>query len=200
MTLKFNVIAFFVLPTSFNCFAQGFLNEKPFEPESIQAPGVERVGAVPLPIPNYSNLPIAEANSSIETTKSKGTGNRLYDSTFMPGRIIYLNGENISSIRNQELEGVKVNIDKSGNIYIDAPQYEVSSEQSYHPLLPKELPQFKKESVYEQLPVPKGTYSKQASGPAPMPKEIIPEVNTKPQIPEIDLSGIKKNDNSKNQE
>lgn len=195
-----------------------FANDKPFEPEAIQAPGVDRIGASPLPMPSFSNLPVGQTTPVIETTKQPQIKKGSFESTYTPGRVLFLNGENISSIRNQELENVNIRIDKNGNIYIEAPQYEVSTEQSYHPLLPKELPKFKKENVYEQMPLPQGVFSKEtgkstsdsqasaathsasdsqppvthsAEAPAPMAKEIVPEVNTQAKIPPVNLDGIK---------
>ena len=49
-------------------------------------------------------------------------------------RNIYLNGVDISSAKHQLLEGVVVKIDGRGNIYIEAPNYEVSEETTLIPL------------------------------------------------------------------
>ncbi|MCX6131087.1 MAG: hypothetical protein NTX25_18775 [Proteobacteria bacterium] len=50
------------------------------------------------------------------------------------GRVIYLNGIDISAAKNQALEQVNVRIDAQGHIYIEAPQYEVQQETSFVPL------------------------------------------------------------------
>lgn len=75
-------------------------------------------------------------------------------------KMIYLNGMNISSVKNQELEQVDIKIDNYGNIYITAPQYDVSIENSYHPLLPSEIPQFDKEKFNLSPTFPKNKVSK----------------------------------------
>ncbi|MES2614281.1 MAG: hypothetical protein V4591_02580 [Bdellovibrionota bacterium] len=186
---------------SLNCYAQNeFISERTFEPEALKAPGVERVGAVPLPRQDFGNISVSQRGQYSVPSPSKLVSKSSFESTYVPGRTIYLNGENVSSIRDQDLEGVDVHIDKNGNLHISAPQYEVLSEQSYHPLLPKELPKFKKDNVYEQMPLPQGVFSKQsgkptqsvdgehsAETPAPMAKEIIPEANEKPTIPAVEV-------------
>ncbi|MCP4600538.1 MAG: hypothetical protein GY847_08405 [Proteobacteria bacterium] len=40
-------------------------------------------------------------------------------------RSVFLNGVNVSAVRNQTFEKASVTIDKKGNIYIDAPQYKI---------------------------------------------------------------------------
>lgn len=49
-------------------------------------------------------------------------------------RRIYLNGVDISSATHQQLENVHIRIDGQGNIFIEAPHYEVSEENTYLPL------------------------------------------------------------------
>jgi len=49
-------------------------------------------------------------------------------------RSIYLNGIDISSSRNQTLKKVNLRIDENGNLYIEAPHYQVDEQQSYTPL------------------------------------------------------------------
>ena len=71
------------------------------------------------------------------------------------GRQIYLNGVNISGSRGQNLYKVNVYIDPHGHIRISAPQYSVEEQESYHPLLPNEIPQLSKgmnqENVLKEL-------------------------------------------------
>ena len=49
-------------------------------------------------------------------------------------RNIYLNGKDISSAKNQIMENVTLQIDRYGNIYIEAPHYEVLEENTFIPL------------------------------------------------------------------
>lgn len=52
-----------------------------------------------------------------------------------PGmRSVYLNGIDISSVRNQSLSQVDIKVDEKGNLYIVAPQYEVQQESTFVPL------------------------------------------------------------------
>ncbi len=60
-------------------------------------------------------------------------------------REIFLNGSNISGSRNQTLKNVTLKIDGEGNIYIEAPHYQVNQENTFIPLSrwqkPKASPQ-----------------------------------------------------------
>ena len=49
-------------------------------------------------------------------------------------RNIYLNGKDVSSAKNQIMENVTLQIDRYGNIYIEAPHYEVLEENTFIPL------------------------------------------------------------------
>ena len=49
-------------------------------------------------------------------------------------RSVFLNGVDISGAKHQVLEDVSVRIDGSGQIFIEAPHYEVSEESTYIPL------------------------------------------------------------------
>lgn len=92
------------------------------------------------------------------------------ETTQFPGRIIYLNGVNISSLRNQELQNVKVKIDDNGNVQIHAPHYEALQDTSFHPLIPKELPRFPKAQFTPQ-DAPEGRFSKETGLPI---KQVSP--------------------------
>lgn len=83
---------------------------------------------------------------------------------------VYLNGVNVVGLRNQSMKGVNVRFDENGNVFIDAPQYEVQYDTSYHPLLPDELPGFEK----QQAPLPAGALSS-GSAPAPAPVDGLPQ-------------------------
>ncbi len=176
-------------------FAQSPMQEIPVQTQPLQGSGVQRVGSAPVPIP-IQNIELM-ASPSITIQRPQGTAiqpilvapKKLpYDTTYMTGRVIYLNGVNISSVKNQELENVNIHIDNNGNIYIDAPHYEIGVEQSYHPLMPSELPKFQK-GEFREAPVPKGVFSKETgkiTSKEPMsvlPKEFAPEVPAKDQAP-----------------
>lgn len=72
-------------------------------------------------------------------------------------RSIYLNGVDISAAKNQNLEQVNVRIDTRGNIYVEAPQYEVQQESTFVPLSRQAPP-------HPNLPVHKS--------PGPLPNEV----------------------------
>lgn len=80
--------------------------------------------------------------------------------TDFPARMIYLNGKNISSVRDQQLEGVSVRIDANGNLHISAPHYEVQESMHYRPLLPNDIPKVGKPRVGNDAPLLQGRYSK----------------------------------------
>ncbi len=148
-------------------FAQVVVGAAKFSPETGAPPptGAVRVGSSPLPGQPDANSEIGAIPPAFGVDVTQGSPAQkfrktLYGTTNFMGKIIYLNGENISAVRDQELDNVHVRIDKAGNIFIDAPQYEVTTQDSYHPLLQQELPRFHKEQNYNQAPLPKATYSK----------------------------------------
>lgn len=77
------------------------------------------------------------------------------------GRVIYLNGVDISSAKNQSLEQVNIRIDAQGHIYIEASQYEVQQDTTFVPLS-RQMP------LHPNLPEHKipGPMSKQVEAPA----------------------------------
>lgn len=171
------------IPPEYKQPAQSSMQETPMQVAPLQGSGVQRVGSVPIPITNQS-LELMNA-PSVTLQRPQGVAvqpvpmspRKLpYESTLMSGRIIYLNGVNINSIKNQDLENVNVRIDGSGNIYIDAPHYDISVEQSYHPLMPGELPKFQKTEFIDPN-LPKGTYSKETG------KSIMKEEKQSPLLP-----------------
>jgi hypothetical protein len=112
----------------------------------------------------FSSLALAQSRFQSNPGQG-GKKNLVFESTQAPSRMIYLNGTNIGNVRNQELQSVTVRIDEAGNINIIAPQYDVSQESSYHPLLPAELPKFPK--AHAQIPgIPEGRYSKDTASPS----------------------------------
>lgn len=62
-------------------------------------------------------------------------------------RDIYLNGTDISGARHQVLKNVTIRIDGQGNVFIEAPHYQVNQENTFIPLSkwqkPKALPEHK---------------------------------------------------------
>lgn len=51
-----------------------------------------------------------------------------------PNRSIFLNGIDISSARSQDLRNVHVKISETGDVFISAPQYQVTEEETFLPL------------------------------------------------------------------
>ncbi|WP_130611592.1 hypothetical protein [Fluviispira sanaruensis] len=183
--LKINIIISILSVIHPYLTAQQLPKELPIQTQSLQGSGIQRVGSAPIPIQtqNIEQMIIPSFTLPVRGGTIQPSGNTIskrmpYESTYMSGRIIFLNGVNISSVRNQDLENVTVRIDKNGNIQIEAPQYEVGVEQSYHPMMPGELPKFPK-NEFPDLPVPKGTYSKETGKPTrglTLPKEFAPPV------------------------
>ncbi len=52
----------------------------------------------------------------------------------LSGRSLFLNGTDISSARNQLLKNVTLRIDEEGNVFIEAPHYNVREESEYLPI------------------------------------------------------------------
>jgi hypothetical protein len=49
-------------------------------------------------------------------------------------KTVYLNGVDVSSVRNTTLKNVTVVVDQKGDVYIEAPHYKVDKESTYLPL------------------------------------------------------------------
>jgi hypothetical protein len=124
---------------------------------------LKRVRAVPLPgqgklrTEKTGQVRTEEDSSEAEDLFARGrntngnansliSGNvkKPFNTTRFPPRFVYLNGKNISALKDEVLENVTVRIDSQGNINISAPHYEVQEQTSFHPLLPSELPKFPK--------------------------------------------------------
>lgn len=54
--------------------------------------------------------------------------------SLLSARSVYVNGIDISSARNQSLKNVHLRIDENGNVYIEAPHYQVNEEHTFTPL------------------------------------------------------------------
>lgn len=107
-----------------------------------------------------------------------------WSTTRFPGRVVFLNGVNIGSVRNQRLKNVDVFIDENGNLQITAPHYDVREESSYHPLLPSELPRFSKTVPAPPPPVAQATTPVPAatSTPPAAPPPAPPTADAPPAI------------------
>ncbi|MEN9530542.1 MAG: hypothetical protein RI932_2415 [Pseudomonadota bacterium] len=133
---------------------------------------LQRVRGVPLPTQRSSRPLFAAAqtgsvrdiNPSYPIRRSKPNVGEM--STDFPARMIYLNGRNISSVREQQLEGVTVRIDSNGNLHISAPQYEVQESTHYRPLLPRDVPRVSKPEPQNDEPLLSrgGRFSKSPAG------------------------------------
>jgi|GEM_PF-667628 len=127
---------------------------------------LQRVGGIPLPTSRSARGGFAaaqpanprELTPTFAARRSKPMIGEL--TTDFPARMIYLNGRNISSVREQELEGVNVRIDSNGNVHISAPHYEVQESSHYRPLLPHEVPKVGKPSLQTDRPLFSGGNSK----------------------------------------
>ncbi len=148
-------------------------------PDPLQGgSGLQRVGSIPLPV-SVQNTEFSPSSKSSQDNSNRFVMPQAvrdlkkfpYETTNISGRMIYLNGVNISSVRSQDLENVNIHIDKQGNIYIEAPHYETGVEKSYHPLMPRELPHFRKEEYREGHQL-KGVYSKETG------KQVLPLVSS----------------------
>jgi hypothetical protein len=152
---------------------------------------LQRVKGIPLPNRNQrfaANTAAGPVNSSYDSVpftamrRSKPSAGEL--TTDFPARMIYLNGKNISSVREQQLEGVSVRIDASGNVHISAPHYEVQESSQYRPLLPNEVPRVSKPSASNEPPLFQGRYSKAA----PQQRAFVPPVDPAEGQPEPEAS------------
>ena len=120
---------------------------------------LQRMKSVPLPTARSSRplfasaqtAGVREVNPSFPMRRSKPNVGEL--STDFPARMIYLNGRNISSVREQQLEGVNVRIDANGNLHISAPHYEVQESTHYRPLLPRDVPRVSKPAPQNDEPL-----------------------------------------------
>lgn len=129
---------------------------------------LQRVRGIPLP--NRSSRPLLasaqsagsrDANPAFLGRRSKPMIGEL--TTDFPARMIYLNGKNVSSVRDQQLDGVNVRIDSNGNVHILAPHYEVQESTHYRPLLPNDVPKVSKPVPAVDEPLLSGRHSKAAA-------------------------------------
>jgi hypothetical protein len=112
---------------------------------------------------SYIKNPLTDYDKNIISPKTPAEKSLERLSSY--SKVIYLNGVNITSARNQEMTNVSVKIDESGNIFLVAPQYDVSVKKSYRALIPEEYPSYKKEKSNAPLKIGKnkGAVSKTVS-------------------------------------
>lgn len=151
--------------------AQGFFSQDRVAPEEatgprgaadetplmrVTDPSFVKIGGVPLP---GQLSPGFVPQGGIRKVQG------LEACTQFPARLVFLNGANISTVREQDLQNVSVTIDQNGNLHLKAAHYEVNTDSSYHPLLPSELPRLPK-----PVPAPDGLpharYSKETGRPS----------------------------------
>lgn len=153
---------------------------------------LQKVGGIPLPnrqarLPTnpLAGQPISfrENLAGIPIRRSKPMMGEL--TTDFPARFIYLNGKNISNVREQRLDGVNVQIDAQGNIHISAPHYDVQESTHYRPLLPHEVPRINKPSSSDSEAALMPSRQSKASRPSSLDtsdsasnKQTVPPVGT----------------------
>ncbi len=71
-------------------------------------------------------LSVAETSSSLSIDSAKPV--------LSGQRSIFMNGVDISSARNQDLRNIHLRIDEHGNVFITAPHYQVTEEETFTPL------------------------------------------------------------------
>lgn len=98
---------------------------------------------------SYTKNPLTDYDKNIVSPKTPAEKSLERLSSF--SKVVYLNGVNITSARNHEMSNVTVRIDDVGNIFIIAPQYDVSIKKSYRALIPDEYPSYKKEKTNAPL-------------------------------------------------
>jgi hypothetical protein len=112
----------------------GLLSRDDSNRSQFAGPKMKRVQSFGQPAES-SQLPLP--SSSLVPGPSSQLPARVYKNVPVQG--VYLNGVNVVGLRNQTLRGVAVRFDEHGNILIDAPQYDVQLDSSFHPLLPDEI-------------------------------------------------------------
>jgi hypothetical protein len=116
---------------------------------------------------------VASAQNSQPTGPDNKTGSTALNSMpkrsinmplSTPNRSVYMNGVDISSSRSQDLRNVHVKISDDGDIYIAAPQYQVTEEETFLPL-----------STYTRAKTPEHKPAQPMISAAPKPVQISTE-------------------------
>lgn len=86
----------------------------------------------------YGLLPIAALIPTMlfaaGTPNNQGSPGSATMPVTTPNRSVYLNGVDISSSRNEDLRNVHIKISENGDLFISAPQYQVTEEETFMPL------------------------------------------------------------------
>ncbi len=107
-------------------------------------------------------------------------------STFSFSRSVYVNGKDVSSVKGQFMKNVSIRIDDHGDIYIDAPQYQIIEEDSYVPLssmTQKQKKQVLPEHRAEPIPIAKNDEKKIISEPSPAAPIPVPSATLSSPLP-----------------
>jgi hypothetical protein len=109
-------------------------------------------------------------------------------------RSIYLNGIDISSARNQDLRNVHIKISDGGDIYISAPQYQVTEEETFLPLSSytskSPLPEHKAPQAMSAPKLPSENVEKSPSKPATTPSAESANPPSSPVLPAQPASNL----------
>jgi hypothetical protein len=109
-------------------------------------------------------------------------------------RSIYLNGIDISSARNQDLRNVHIKISDGGDIYISAPQYQVTEEETFLPLSSytskSPLPEHKAPQAMSAPKLPSENVEKSPSKPATAPSTESANPPSSPVLPAQPASNL----------
>ena len=109
-------------------------------------------------------------------------------------RSIYLNGIDISSARNQDLRNVHVKISENGDIYISAPQYQVTEEETFLPLSSytskSPLPEHKAPQAMNAPKSPSDMADQASSKPSTEPASVSANPPSSPVLPAQPASSL----------
>lgn len=109
-------------------------------------------------------------------------------------RSVYLNGIDISSARNQDLRNVHIKISETGDIYINAPQYQVTEEETFLPLSSytskSPLPEHKAPQAMNSPRSPSEMADKSVAKPANEPATMSANPPSSPVLPAQPASNL----------
>lgn len=118
--------------------------------------------------------------------------------TKVQDRSIFLNGVEISNAKHQSLQNVNIRIDGNGNLYIEAPHYEVSEESTYIPLSSWQKQNPNRMKHHDKGPLPKSRKNIQgAQHLPPMGKKAKPVEQVLPERINSANLATKKADNDR---
>jgi hypothetical protein len=106
-------------------------------------------------------------------------------------RSIFLNGADVSGVRNQSMNDVSVHIDDLGNVMISAPQYKIHDRSRYHPINKQNKPTHQTSAISADA---HGTVHALPSHPE---KGAVAEVNVEVPAGEVPPKALKAETNDK---